>query len=244
MTQTDEPDHTERPDTRPGVSMPGPPPTTLLPPEVIEDIAVRAGSPGFHRWLDQVRRVGGCAQPVHLVGGDPDGYHTGHEPSGTLLVPCKTRRASRCPACAEVYRGDTWQLLRAGLAGGKGTPATVAGHPRLFLTLTAPSFGPVHTRREKDGRALACRPRRASGNCEHGRPAWCGRRHPAGDPDLGQPLCPACFDYSGAVLFNAHAGALWNAFTKTAVPAALGHLAGLSRAELRRQVRVGFAKVA
>ena len=92
-------------------------------------------------------------------------YTTVHEPGGVLPIACKTRRASRCPPCAEVYRADTYQLIRVGLSGGKGVPATVADHPCIFVTLTAPSFGPVHSRREKDGRLLRCRPRRVSRTC-------------------------------------------------------------------------------
>ena len=64
-----------------------------------------------------------------------------------LYTPCGDRRASVCPACAETYRRDTYQLIRAGLTGGKGIPDTVAAHPCVFATFTAPSFGPVHTRR-------------------------------------------------------------------------------------------------
>ena len=75
-----------------------------------------------------------------------------------LPVACKTRRASRCPPCAEVYSADTYQLIRAGLSGGKGVPGSVATHPCVFTTLTAPSFGPVHLSREKDGRAPALPP--------------------------------------------------------------------------------------
>jgi len=82
-------------------------------------------------------------------------YTTVHEPGGVLPIACKTRRASQCPPCAEVYRADTYQLIRAGLSGGKGIPETVAEHPCVFTTLTAPSFGPVHVRREKDGRGRA-----------------------------------------------------------------------------------------
>ncbi len=65
-------------------------------------------------------------------------YTTVHEPGGLLPVACKTRRASRCAPCAEVYRADTYQLIRAGLTGGKGVPAEVAHHPGVFVTLTAP----------------------------------------------------------------------------------------------------------
>jgi len=97
-----------------------------------------------------------CPRRCHQV----HRYTTVHEPGGVLPVACKTRRASRCPPCAEAYHADTYQLIRAGLTGGKGIPATVAGHPCVFVTLTAPSFGPVHARREKDGRVLgnACPP--------------------------------------------------------------------------------------
>jgi hypothetical protein len=98
-----------------------------------------------------IRHPGGCLQPVLLRGrvDHIDGatgellhrYTTVHEPGGVLPIACKTRRASRCPPCAEVYRADTYQLIRAGLTGGKGIPDTVAAHPCVFTTLTAPSFG-------------------------------------------------------------------------------------------------------
>jgi Replication initiator protein, pSAM2 len=106
------------------------------------------------------RYPGGCLQPVLLRGrvDHIDGatgellhrYTTVHEPGGVMPIACKTRRASQCPPCAEVYRADTYQLIRAGLSGGKGIPDTVVTHPCVFTTLTAPSFGPVHVHREKD----------------------------------------------------------------------------------------------
>ena len=71
------------------------------------------------------------------------------ERDGTVLAPCGNRRAAVCPACSDRYAADAYHLLRAGLAGdqAKGVPETVVEHPRAFLTLTAPSFGPVHTGR-------------------------------------------------------------------------------------------------
>ena len=116
--------------------------------------------PPFPSPLAAVRQAGGCIQPVLLRGrvDHIDGatgellhrYSTVHEPGGVLPVACKTRRASRCPPCAEVYSADTYQLIRAGLSGGKGVPDSVATHPCVFTTLTAPSFGPVHlSRRER-----------------------------------------------------------------------------------------------
>ena len=151
-----------------------------------------------------VRLAGGCLQPVLLRGRADyiDGgtgellhrYATVHEPGGVLPIACKTRRAGRCPPCAEVYRADTYQLIRAGLTGGKGVPAAVTDHPCVFLTLTAPSFGPVHARREKDGRLLQCPPRRASRTCPHGTHMSCTEKHAPDDCRLGEPLCPDCYD--------------------------------------------------
>jgi hypothetical protein len=48
---------------------------------------------------------------------------------GVLLKACGTRRESRCPSCAATYRADAYQLLAAGLKGGKGVPESVAGTP-------------------------------------------------------------------------------------------------------------------
>ena len=199
------------------------------------------------------RQVGGCIQPVLLRGrvDHIDGatgellhrYSTVHEPGGVLPVACKTRRASRCPPCAEVYSADTYQLIRAGLSGGKGVPGSVAAHPCVFTTLTASSFGPVHLSREKDGRLLRCRPRRRAETCPHGRRMSCGERHARDDPRLGEPLCPDCYDYTGSVLFNACAPELWRRFTIT-LRRALARQAGLTSKALAIQVRVSFAKVA
>jgi hypothetical protein len=199
------------------------------------------------------RYPGGCPQPVLLRGrvDHIDGttgellhrYTTVHEPGGVLPIACKTRRASRCLPCAEVYRADTYQLIRAGLSGGKGVPDAVATRPCVFTTLTAPSFGPVHLHRERDGRVLRCRPRRRGGTCSHGNPISCPDRHDRDNPRLGEPLCPDCYDYTGAVLFNACAPELWRRFTIT-LRSALARQAGLSRKALAAQVRVSYAKVA
>jgi hypothetical protein len=200
-----------------------------------------------------VRQAGGCIQPVLLRGrvDHIDGatgellhrYSTVHEPGGVLPVACKTRRASRCPPCAEVYSADTYQLIRAGLSGGKGVPSTVASHPCVFTTLTAPSFGLVHLSRVKDGQPMRCRPRRRYEACPHGRRMSCPDRHARDDPLLGQPLCPDCYDYTGSVLFNALAPELWRRLTIT-LRRTFARQAGLTTKQLAAQVRVSFAKVA
>ncbi|WP_204045120.1 replication initiator [Acrocarpospora phusangensis] len=213
----------------------------------------RLNSQDFDRWAVQIRRAGGCRQPIHLrgkvehrdraTGALLHRYSTRLEPGGVLRIPCKTRRASRCESCAETYRADTYQLIRAGLAGGKGVPVTVITHPCLFVTLTAPSFGLVHTRRERNGKPDPCHARRAAATCPHGVVMSCTVRHLVTDPRLGEPLCPDCYDYTGSVLFNALAPLLWKRFTD-ALRGRLAKGAGLAAKALREQAVVSFAKVA
>ncbi|MEU2776793.1 replication initiator [Streptomyces sp. NPDC007162] len=188
----------------------------------------------------QLAGLGGCAHSVRLDGHRTE-YAVNHTtgeigtvlhrlnsvtlPAGHLLVRCNNRRATRCAACAEVYRRDTYHLITAGLRGGKGTSEHVASHPRVFATFTAPGFGPVHNRRT-DGRA--CR---------------CGTHHDQGDDALGAPLDPDTYDYEAAVLWNAHAGALWRRFS-IYLRREVAKRAGLPQRRLRDHARVSFAKVA
>jgi hypothetical protein len=174
-----------------------------------------------------------------------EAYTTEHEPGGVLLKGCGNRRASVCPACAETYRRDAWHLIAAGLRGGKGMPDTVAAHPRLFVTFTAPSFGPVHTRRTQHGNPMPCRPRDPKAKCEHGRPVACWHRHPEAEiHTLGRPLCDDCFDWTGLALWNALAPELWRHTLGVTVYRALAQLLSISEAEVKRLVRVRYTKVA
>ncbi|KQX57973.1 MULTISPECIES: replication initiator protein RepSA [unclassified Streptomyces] len=207
-----------------------------LDPATLHDVLRVAAAPDFDRWRDQVHRTGGCSDPVHLTGWSlakdrTSGetlrrYSTDTEPGGRLRVACGNRRASRCPSCAHTYSGDTYHLIRAGLAGdeAKDIPATVRDHPRVFATLTAPSFGPVHNRPDRG----ACR---------------CGTLHPENDPVLGTALDPESYDYAGAVLFNNHAGQLWQRFTNR-LRRELAARAGLTQRELKDALRVSYGKVA
>jgi hypothetical protein len=166
-------------------------------------------------------------------------FDTEHQPDRVLLKACGNRRASVCPSCSWVYRGDTWQMLHAGMVGGKGVPETVASHPAAFVTLTAPSFGPVHGMR--DGKRPC---RHGEGKlCPHGKPMWCRRRHGEGDPMLGTPLCLDCYDHTGAVLFNWWAPELWRRFT-IELGRSLARQLGMSERRLRKLVRLSYAKVA
>ncbi|MFD7610967.1 replication initiator [Streptomyces sp. NPDC059828] len=187
----------------------------------------------------QLRSLGGCTTPIRL-----DGHRTEHAlntatgeigpvlhhlnaadmPAGNLLVRCNNRRATRCPACAETYRRDTYQLITAGLRGGKGTPEAVATHPRVFATFTAPSFGPVHNRPTR-------------GQCR------CGTQHPDDAPELGTPLDPDTYDYEAAVLWNAHASKIWARFS-IYLRREVAKRAGLTQRDFADHARISFAKVA
>ncbi|WP_344291789.1 replication initiator [Streptomyces synnematoformans] len=219
-------------------------------PTTDHDLIRLAQEPLFPRWLQQVTATGGCAHPVHLTGHttthDPatgevlHHYDTRCEPHERLLLRCRNRRAAVCPPCSRLHAGDTFHLVRAGLVGGKTVPPTVRDHPRLFVTLTAPSFGPVH-RTTSDGKP--CRPRRRGGECEHGCPLGCSVVHTANGPMAGSPLCPGCYDYPAHVLWHAHTGRLWKAFTDNLYHH-LATLTGRTRTGLRRTLRISYAKIA
>ena len=222
-----------------------------LPPGALGDVLLRAADPdGYQRWADQIRHTGYCTHPIRLsgqsltveeaTGAITSVFDTDGEPDRMLLKACGSRRATVCRPCSEIYRIDSWQLVAAGLRGGKGIPDTVDGHPRLFVTLTAPSFGAVHSRREVAGKVQPCASRR--GHCPHGVRLGCGHRHRLDDPLVGQPLCPGCFDYAGAVLWNASVGELWRR-TTIAIQRQLARLAGLPVRQLASVVRVAFTRV-
>ncbi|MFI7603943.1 replication initiator [Micromonospora sp. NPDC049366] len=214
----------------------------------------RATRPDYFGWLDHVRAAAGCTRPIRLAGSlytvDPatgrvlDQRHTDGMPDAAIYTACGNRRSRVCPSCARTYQRDAFQLLRAGLVGGKGVPETVSEHPAVFATFTAPSFGIVHNRVVKrhtcrsrkrcDCRAEPCHARRDTGVCAHGRPAVCWARHEAGDAVLGQPLCLDCYDHDHQVVWNLFSGELWHR-TKQAAERWLAKLArrrGIPRVEV------------
>ena len=194
----------------------------------------RASDPAYRRWAERAASAGGCTHPVRLqaessrvdtgtgelvpvvsVGGEDD----------VIYKACGNRRAAVCPSCAETYRADAYQLVLAGLRGGKGIPDDVAGHPAIFATLTGPSFGAVHSRLvdAASGKVRACRPDRRRPVCPHGRLLSCGRQHAETDPRLGQPLCPDCYDYDAHAVWNAWARELWRRTTVALNRAVIRH---------------------
>jgi hypothetical protein len=215
-------------------------------------VLARMEAPGrYEAFESQARHVGNCAHPVRLKGRvlatdvvsgkRTVAFSSADTPDGVVYKACENRRSSRCPACAEVHRQDAKHLVRAGLAGGKGIPDTVSTHPAIFATLTAPSFGAVHS--VFHDRPRPCTPANPKAGCRHGRPIACFDRHGANDTVVGQPLCPHCYRYTHHVLWNSLSSELWRRTTiylRRTLAAAM-HITPL---ELASVVRVSFCKVA
>ena len=151
--------------------------------------------------LAEVRQANNCSHPIR-ISGEMVNRATGEVARRGLTVACKDRRRAVCPTCSYLYKADAFILASAGLIGGKGIDESVVGHPRLFVTLTAPSFGPVH-RITQSGQ---CHRRKTS--CPHEIGLNCSSHHTPDNSQLGSPLCFACFDYAAAVEWNAHANRL------------------------------------
>ncbi|WP_337251463.1 replication initiator, partial [Mycobacteroides chelonae] len=217
----------------PAITLPGIP-ATCDPSRVVTQMVRRASSIGFDAWWRRAQSVGFCAHPIQLVGTNQFGRET------VVWARCNNRRATVCPSCSDLYARDTWQLVAAGTIGGRHhIPATVAAHPQVFATLTAPSFGAVH-----GATGSVCRDHRRIGEfrrCLHGTPLWCNENHGHNDALAGQPLCRDCYDYTGHVLFTWHLPELWRRFTITLRRAVSRKLkaAGIQP----KSVRVSFVKV-
>mgnify|MGYP000871423375 FL=1 len=196
--------------TPPQLALPGIP-DTVDTATVIDEMVRRAASMGYESWWRRAESVGFCAHPIQLVGADEYGRQR------VVWTRCNNRRAHICPSCSDLYARDTWQLVHAGAAGRHhDMPITVADRPQVFLTLTAPSFGPVHTTGDSAHKQRVCRDHHRTGGyqrCRHGKPLWCSTVHDDDDDQVGQPLCAECYDYVGHVLFTWHLPELWRRFT-------------------------------
>ncbi|MFC4244885.1 replication initiator [Gryllotalpicola reticulitermitis] len=195
-----------------------------LDAETLRTLLDAAGSPGYETWWAMTRSAGFCTHPIRLT-------RTGAEGHTTVFARCENRRANVCPSCSDLYAADTWHLVAGGLDDDH-----LNGSAAVFATLTAPSFGTVHTlRADENGTPRPCHSHLHRATvCPHGRPQHCTLTHRPGDLTLGRPLCPACYDYASHALTTWWFPQLWHRFT----------------IQLRRQiraehsaVRVSFVKV-
>jgi hypothetical protein len=215
-------------------------PTSVDATDVVVQMVRRAASSGFESWWQRAENVGFCANPIHLSSTDAFGRQ--HQ----VWTRCNNRRAVACPSCSDLYARDTWQLIHAGLHGGHhDMPATVAEHPQVFVTLTAPSYGAVHSsgddRHGSRGRRCHDPGRRRFARCQHGNPLRCNVIHDGDDAHVGQPLCEECYDYTGHVLFAWHAPELWRRFTISLRRLLERHLRATG--EPAKSVRLNYVKV-
>ncbi len=215
--------------------------------EVIAAAARRVAGADYPAWAAQLAATGNCAHPVRLTGtatyihtdtGEITGiYSTKNQPGRVLLKACGSRRATRCAACASLYRFDARMLVLAGLVGLKGAPDDAADHPTVFATFTAPSFGPVHTSHPNP---RSCHPTVPAGGCGHR--ITCHQVHLADDPAVGGPLCDCCYDWAGLVVWNATASELWRR-TIIGIRRALAGLAHVPVRAFDQSGTVAFVKI-
>ena len=111
-------------------------------------------------------------------------YASADEPLGVLHVRCGNRRAAECPSCSRLYAADTFHLIRAGVAGGKGVPEHGRRQP---AGLRDPDRALVRARPRHPRTAHGAAPARDTGQDRcRARPA---RRSATAMHDDGDPSC-------------------------------------------------------
>jgi hypothetical protein len=116
----------------------------MIDDAILEEVLARVTRADYERWAARVQAAGYCAHPVRLSGSmttvDPStgevelAYTSAGEPDGIIYKACGSRRATRCPSCAAIYRTDARVLVLTGLFGGKGVAESIADHPVVFVT--------------------------------------------------------------------------------------------------------------
>jgi len=186
-------------------------------PAMVAQLTQMIISRRFDTFADALSRVGNCARPIRLRGTSMridrltgevvSTYSSADHPDGVTYIRCGNRRTADCPSCSRQYAADLFQLIRAGVTGGKTVPRSVADNPLVFATVTAPSFGHVHS-------VQACgQPQASAHTCVHGVARRCRVVHAADVPALGTPLCDKCYDYTSQVVWQWWAPDLWRRFT-------------------------------
>jgi len=129
------------------------------------------------------------------------------------MTRCMNRESARCPSCSRVTTKDWAAIMRSGVFN---PPSSAPPSRWMFLTLTAPSFGPVHYVPRDHQRKLRCA---------------CGATHkPRRDDHLrGSSVHPNTYRYDDQVRWNRDSGRLFDR-TRAALAA---RIPGLSYAAVR-----------
>ena len=214
----------------------------MIPLTVDRDPLLARVASGYDEVLEAAGRASYCSRPIRLssprehlppsvVSASPS---AGDFEDGIVFKACGTRRANLCRACSDRYKGDARVLIRQGLDSAlTSTGSKLAA----FATFTAPSFGAVH--RVARGRQPC---HGASGTCIHGRPRGCNARHRESDESLGTPICFECYDYEGAVVFNALSTKLWQR-TTIYLRRHLAKLLGVTEKAFNEGLQISYVKV-
>lgn len=224
----------------------------LRTPTIDQRIAFFAKRPYYNEWKIAVETAGMCRNPVHIrpvIDGEPLGSEglamTTYR--NTYSMRCLSRRVGVCPSCSMLYKIDVDLLAELGLNGVYET------HQKWFVTLTAPSFGLVHSahmrkaKPAKNGKkAQPAKPARCHGGpnryCEHSTKISCGQIHGKDDAIVATPMCPLCYETAGQVLWNALFGKGWHGFEATYLHRRLAKAVGLTEAEFRSKVKIDYFK--
>ena len=186
----------------------------VLTPELLDGLVERAGRPDFPASRRSCARRGtargrsGCGARSRPA--------TGRPPARVVDRGRARRRAAQ--GVREPPRGGL-PPVRGALPPGRLPPDRRraarrqgrAGHRspstrRCSSTLTAPSFGRVHTRAlGPDGQPRRCRPRRDAPVCPHGVRLSCGACTPRAIRASVSRCAADCLDYAGAAVVEQHA---------------------------------------
>ena len=208
-----------------------------LDPTTLGDLLRVAGAPGFDRWQDQIRRTGGCSDPIHLTGStktlDPTTgtvlhtYSTDAEPGGR--APHRLRQPPRLPL----------PLLRLDLRRRHLPPHPRRPHRRP--SQRHPAHRPRPPPRLRHPHRPLLRPRPQPPHQPVAAAAACTT--PMAPPSWELPLNPDTYDYAGAVLWNNHASTC-GATSRSTCRREIAKRAGLTQNAPQEQLRVSFGKVA
>ena len=144
-----------------------------------------------------------CQNPVEIT--DREGR--------TWMTRCMHREAAVCPSCSRVTTQDWAAIMRSGVFD---PPPSAPPSRWMFLTLTAPSFGPVH---------------HVPRDHEPNRRCPCGKTHTSRHDDhlRGSAVHPNTYKYDDQVRWNRDSGRLFDR-TRAALVA---RIPGLSYAAVR-----------
>ena len=188
--------------------------------------------------FQEVLGAGQCCHPIRLRG-ETRNRSTGEISSSQIKIACKDRREKVCASCSQRYGTDAWIIAVTGIGGGKEVPESVSSHPRIFVTVTAPSFGRVHSEGED-----VCSPARTGLlKCSHGGTVTCLLIHEPNDQLIGKPLCEMCFDSDGVVNWNVYSSKLWSKTVQYA-RRFLAREVGVSQRKQAQLIQVHYFKVA